>query len=65
VQWEGFREAVDDVRYVTTLEEAIKKAPEAKAETAKEAKAWLEALDPMGDLDEVRERMVEWIGRVK
>jgi hypothetical protein len=65
VQWEGFREAVDDARYVTTLEEAIKKAPEGKAETAKEAKAWLEALDPMGDLDEVRERMVEWIGRVK
>ncbi len=27
IQWEGFREGVDDVRYVTTLEQAIEQAP--------------------------------------
>jgi hypothetical protein len=65
VQWEGFREAVDDARYVTTLEEAIKKAPEGKADAARQAKAWLDALDPMGDLEEVRAGIVEWMGRVR
>ncbi len=65
VQWEGFREAVDDVRYLTTLEDAITKAPAAKADTAKDAQAWLDALDPMGDLYEARARMVKWIGRLE
>ncbi|MBM3501138.1 MAG: hypothetical protein FJX74_21000 [Armatimonadetes bacterium] len=65
VQWEGFREAVDDVRYVTTLEDAIARAPETKADVAQQAQAWLDALDPLGDLDEARGRMVEWIGRLR
>jgi hypothetical protein len=64
VQWEGFREGVDDVRYVTTLERAIEAAPAAKAGVAAEAKAWVEGLDPAGDLDELRARMVEWIEKL-
>jgi hypothetical protein len=65
VQWEGFREAVDDVRYVTTLEEAIARAPEGKAEVAKQAQEWLDRLDPLGDLDDARGRMVEWITELR
>lgn len=62
--WEGFREAVDDVRYVTTLEAAIKASDDADA--AKQAQAWLDALEPdTADLYETRARMVEWIGRLK
>ena len=65
VQWEGFREGVDDVRYLTTLEKAIAEAPAAKADVAAEARAWLDALDPSGDLDELRGRTVEWIVKLK
>lgn len=62
VQWEGFREGVDDVRYVTTLEHAIKSAPAAKQQAAAEARKWLDGLDPLrGDLDEIRAQMVQWI----
>lgn len=66
IQWEGFREAVDDVRYVTTLEQAIKTAPAAKKQTAAAAQKWLDELDPLrGDLDEIRDQMVVWIGKLK
>lgn len=66
VAWEGFREAVDDVRYVTTLEQAIGKAPAAKKKQAGEAKAWLEALDPAtANLDATRVQMCEWIVKLK
>jgi len=62
IQWEGFREAVDDVRYVTTLESAIDNAPEAMADTARSAQEWLDALDPdTADLDATRAEMVRWI----
>jgi len=62
IQWEGFREAVDDVRYVTTLEHAIKRAPPAKATVAGRARKWLEDLDPdTVDLDQARAQMVDLI----
>ncbi len=62
IQWEGFREGVDDVRYVTTLEQAIEAASAAKADIAKQARAWLEALDPeKADLYDTRAEMVKWI----
>lgn len=52
LQWEGFREAIDDVRYVTTLEQAIASAPPGKAPVAEQAKRWLAGLsfssDPRG-----------------
>ncbi len=62
VQWEGFREAVDDVRYMTMLERRMRDAPPAKKQTVAEAQAWLDALDPEeADLYEVRDRMVHFI----
>ena len=42
LQWEGFREGVDDVRYVTTLEKAIEAAPEGKTHAAAQARKWIE-----------------------
>jgi len=62
IQWEGFREGVDDVRYVTTLERAIWEAPAAKTQIATQAQEWLDELNPRsGDLYEIRQQMVEWI----
>jgi len=66
IQWEGFREGVDDVRYVTTLEQAIHGATGAKKKAAADARKWLDELDPQrGDLDEIRAQVVAWIGRVR
>jgi len=66
IQWEGFREAVDDVRYVTTLEHAIKAAPPAKADVAKRACTWLADLDPdAADLYETREQMARFIKQLR
>ena len=61
VEWEGFREAVDDVRYMTTLLEAIEAAESAGADGAREARraeAWVGAIDPQGDLDLLRREII-------
>lgn len=61
IQWEGFREGVDDVRYVTTLLRAIEKAKLRNPLLAKQAKTWLNQIDVSGDLDELRAKVIEWI----
>jgi len=70
VQWEGYREGVDDVRYVTALEAAIRKAEASgdphKTGAASKAKRYLEELDVEGrDLDAVRLEMIEHILRLQ
>ncbi|HCN10390.1 MAG TPA: hypothetical protein DIT01_20875 [Lentisphaeria bacterium] len=63
IAWEGFREAVDDVRYATTLRLAIEKAG-ANANhkvVATEAAAYLDKFDVTGDLDEIRKTIVNYI----
>jgi len=60
VQWEGFREAVDDVRYVTTLEHVLATAGD--TEHGAEARKWLAELEPDGaDLYAVRQQVVDYI----
>lgn len=66
LQWEGYREAANDVRYVSTLRSAIQVAAKqpAKAKLAQEAEAWLQQLDvrPLEvDLDDVRRTAIEYI----
>ncbi|MBI2302885.1 MAG: hypothetical protein HYU66_28595 [Armatimonadetes bacterium] len=63
---EGFREGADDVRYVTTLRQAIarvlKDGPAARQVAAREAAEWLEGLDARSaDLDGVRAEVVRRI----
>ncbi len=67
IQWEGFREGVDDVRYLTTLLKEIErdKAADDKAALAKEAEAWVATMDPGGDLQALRAKMIEWILRLR
>lgn len=77
MQWEGFREGVDDVRYMATLEKAIKKA--GKTGTAREAMQWLEKLKgenpwqqkswkaqkrPPEDLGSIRSKAVSFINQL-
>lgn len=62
--WEGFREGVDDVRYLSTLLAAIEKARRKGHPSAAEAQEWVLQLDPRQDLDEIRGTMIEWIKRV-
>ena len=64
IQWEGFREGVDDVRYLTTLLKAIENATEDKEDLASEAMEWVEAIDTDGDLQTIRAEMVRWILRL-
>ncbi|MCD4728092.1 MAG: hypothetical protein K8R46_10550, partial [Pirellulales bacterium] len=67
IQWEGFREGVDDVRYLTTLLKLIErtKANLAKQQLAAEAEKWVATMDVAGDLDGLRTKMVEWILRLR
>ena len=62
-QWEGFREAVDDVRYLSTLLQAISEAPASDDKT--EAQNWLSSFNTDGDLDVVRAQIVEYILTLK
>jgi len=68
IAWEGYREGIDDVRYITTLTKAIEKAgqsEDAKArEAARKAQSFLDKLKSnpyLGDLDEIRAEVVEHI----
>lgn len=70
IAWEGFREGVDDVRYVTTLQNRIKRAtqsgtPQQRAK-AKDAQVFLDRLKEQNieslHLNEIRQRMANFIG---
>jgi hypothetical protein len=64
IQWEGFREGVNDVRYLTTLLDMIKKA-KANGKDVSSAEAWLVSLKNSDltklDLDTVRSNMINYI----
>ncbi|MGC9316849.1 MAG: sugar-binding protein [Armatimonadota bacterium] len=64
VEWEGFREAVDDVRYLTTLIEAVEQAEAAGGPRARKARRiaeWIDAIAPQGDLDAIRRQIIDRI----
>jgi len=66
IQWEGFREGVDDVRYVTTLKSALAEAKQrgAKKDVIEKAEKFLSGLSPDGDLDLLRKEMVSLIAQL-
>jgi len=71
IQWEGYREGVDDIRYLTTLLDAIKKAEQCEDEkiqrVVSEAKDYLRKLKDNDinktrkDLAAIRSEMIEYI----
>jgi hypothetical protein len=58
--WEGFREGVDDVRYITTLEDMLNQFPTPDSPPAREAKRFVDGLRAFlpSNLGEVRSTMV-------
>lgn len=65
IAWEGFREGVDDVRYINVLEALIDKeslsGDQKKRETANDAARFLSVLkDYTGDLDSMRRQLVQY-----
>lgn len=64
IQWEGWREGVDDVRYLTTLLETIKKA-KSKGKNTIDAETWLAQLKNSDltkqNLDDIRAKMIDYI----
>lgn len=70
LQWEGYREAVDDIRYATLLQQEIRKAlqsddVEYKTE-ARKALRYLAVLNPATmDLDTVRSEMIVYILKLR
>jgi len=63
VQWEGFREGVDDVRYLSTLLTTIEQARKqgVAEQQIVEIEKWIAKIDPAGDLVLLRAEMVEKI----
>ena len=65
LQWEAVREAVDDVRYLTTLRKAIAAAKHsgtpAATKLAHESEKWLADLDIEGDLQVIRRNIADRI----
>ncbi len=58
--WEGFREGVDDVRYITTLEDVLNQLPTPDSPPAREAKRFVDGLRAFlpSNLREVRSTIV-------
>ncbi|MEW6387254.1 MAG: hypothetical protein AB1491_07040 [Thermodesulfobacteriota bacterium] len=61
IQWEGFREGIDDVRYLATLLKTILQTRVTKPKLAAQAQNLVDNIDPQGDLDVLRAEMIEWI----
>lgn len=64
IQWEGWREGVDDVKYLTTLLELIEEA-KAEGKDTSDAENWLADLKTSSlgtkDLNAVRSQMIGYI----
>jgi hypothetical protein len=60
LQWEGYREGVDDLRYLSTLLEAIQEAKRdpGRAQAAAKIEDWVDTIDPASDLDRIRDNIV-------
>jgi hypothetical protein len=66
IAWEGYREGVDDVRYVTKLGQMISDADKSSNKRAKEAagraRAYLKTIDAEDDdLNAVRSKIIGYI----
>jgi hypothetical protein len=65
IQYEGFREGINDMRYLATLQKAIKDYEVSKPTVAASAQTWINGVSPNDDLDAVRLQMVDWINQLQ
>jgi len=63
IQGEGYREGVNDLRYLATLQEAIRISQNKML--ANQAELWLKDLSLDEDLDIIRQKMIDWILKLK
>jgi hypothetical protein len=63
IQWEGYREGIDDLRYLATLRKAVAKAEKSGAKKqANAARAFIEKVNvKKGNLCDIRNEMIGWI----
>ena len=61
LQWEGWREGVDDVRYLTTLQKALDAAKDKNLQAVSQARSWLASLKTTDDAQEVRQNTIAHI----
>ena len=66
IAWEGYREGVDDIRYLTKLQQLISSADKSgdkkRKDTAVKAREYLKTIDADNDdLNEVRSKMINYI----
>lgn len=65
VQWEGYREGIDDLRYLGTLHRAMAQArQQGRGAVSDRAQAFLDRMDVTGDLYALRAEMIRWIRRL-
>ena len=70
LQWEGYREGIDDVRYLNVLIEEVKKANDSQI-VKKEAQKFLEELKKgdinrdIEDMDTLRLKIIDYIMKLK
>ena len=64
--WEGFREGVDDVRYITTLESMLERLPKPLVPDAQEAKRFVDSLQASlpSNLGKVRATIIQHLLRL-
>ncbi|MGE5498547.1 MAG: T9SS type A sorting domain-containing protein, partial [Syntrophothermus sp.] len=60
IGWEGFREAVDDVRYLSTLLNKIDQL-KAKGVNVASAESFVKSIDPTQELDGIRSQIIDQI----
>ncbi len=62
IAWEGYREGIDDLRYLATLRKAISIAEKSNAQRAKAATAFIDSVDiNKANLVILRDEMIGWI----
>ncbi len=62
IKWEGFREGVDDTRYLATLQKAITNSTNTFLKN--EAQNWLNSVNTSGDLDAIRATIIDYTTRL-
>ena len=61
LQWEGWREGCDDVRYLTTLHKALDAAKGKNLQSVSQARSWLAGLKITDDAQQVRRQAIAHI----
>ncbi len=67
IQWEGWREGVDDVRYLSTLLHLMDEAEKnpALSHEVRQMRDWVKTINGNGDLDATRLQIIERIQRLR